>query len=150
MRSGSRPPAGAQDGDPAAKAPPKSARRRSREFAVQGLYQWLVSREDPGAIEAHLAGSPAFQKADREHFQALLHGVVRGVETLHAAIAPNIDRKLEELSPVEHATLLVPNPSVVLTDTNTSMVCSTSWQPACVQPKWAPVASVSRLRRFSP
>lgn len=107
MRSGSRPAAGAQDDDPAAKAPPKSARRRSREFAVQGLYQWLVSREDAGAIEAHLAGSPAFQKADREHFQALLHGVVRGVESLHAAIAPNIDRKLEELSPVEHATLLV-------------------------------------------
>jgi N utilization substance protein B len=86
---------------------PKSARRRSREFAVQGLYQWLVSREDSGAIEAHIAEASGFEKADAAHFKDLLHGVIRDVEALHAAISPHIDRRLEELSPVEHATLLV-------------------------------------------
>ena len=106
MSEPSKQPGGAGPGD-APKAPPKSARRRSREFAVQGLYQWLVSREDAGAIQAHLAGSPAFGKADLEHFKALLYGVVAGVDALHELIAPHIDRKLEELSPVEHATLLV-------------------------------------------
>lgn len=102
-----RPEGGPAADGKAQKAPPKSARRRSRELAVQGLYQWLVSHEDSGAIEAHLAGAPGFDRADREHFGALLHGVVREIEPLHKAISPHIDRRLEELSPVEHATLLV-------------------------------------------
>jgi transcription antitermination protein NusB len=90
------------------KTPPKSARRRSREFAMQGLYQWLLSRDDPGAIEAHLVEtSPNFDKSDREHFRELLHGVIRDIDALHALITPFLDRRVDELSPVEHATLLV-------------------------------------------
>jgi N utilization substance protein B len=90
------------------KTPPKSARRRSREFAMQGLYQWLLSRDDPGAIEAHLVEtSPNFDKSDREHFRELLHGTIRDIDALHALIAPLLDRRVDELSPVEHATLLV-------------------------------------------
>jgi len=85
----------------------RSARRRSRELALQGLYQWLLSREDVGVIEAHLLESPGFEKADRQHFEALLHGVVGAADELHAAISPNLDRRVDELSPVEHAALLV-------------------------------------------
>jgi N utilization substance protein B len=88
--------------------PPKSARRRSRELAMQGLYQWLLSREDAGAIEAHLSStSPSFEKADLEHFKALLHGAIREIDVLHGAIEPHLDRRIAELSPVEHATLLI-------------------------------------------
>ncbi|MBP8310306.1 MAG: transcription antitermination factor NusB [Burkholderiaceae bacterium] len=91
----------------AGRSPQRSARRRSRELAVQGLYQWLVSRDDAGLIEAHLAQAPDFGKADREHFNALLHGVIRDLDALHEAITPHLDRTVAELSPVEHATLLV-------------------------------------------
>jgi transcription antitermination protein NusB len=103
-------PIKSQEPDAAAIRPrgkPKSARRRSREYAVQGLYQWLVASEDSGAIEAHIAETPGFERADRGHFQLLLHGAIRDIDELHAAITPFIDRRLEELSPVEHATLLV-------------------------------------------
>jgi N utilization substance protein B len=87
---------------------PKSARRRSRELAMQGLYQWLLSREDAGAIEAHLAAtSPSFEKADHAHFGELLHGAIREIDALHAQLAPHLDRRVDDLSPVEHATLLV-------------------------------------------
>jgi transcription antitermination protein NusB len=89
------------------KTPPKSARRRSRELAVQGLYQWLLSHEDSGAIEAHIAAAPGFEKADRNHFVELLHGSIRHVDALHEQLAPYLDRRIDELSPVEHATLLV-------------------------------------------
>jgi N utilization substance protein B len=92
---------------PATRAPPRSARRRSREFALQGLYEWLVSRDDVALIEANLALAPEFGKADREHFSALLRGVIRDLDMLHEAIAPHLDRTVAELSPVEHATLLV-------------------------------------------
>jgi len=75
---------------------------------MQGLYQWLLSREDAGVIEAHLeATSPQFDKADREHFGELLHGAIRHVQLLHEQLAPHLDRRIDELSPVEHATLLV-------------------------------------------
>jgi len=104
-------PKPAQATDPAGAKPragaTRSARRRSRELALQGLYQWLVSREDAGAIEAHLIESPGYEKADRQHFETLLHGVVGAIDELHAAITPNLDRRVDELSPVEHAALLL-------------------------------------------
>jgi N utilization substance protein B len=88
--------------------PPKSARRRSRELAVQGLYQWLLSDADPGVIQADITEAAiGFDKADGAHFQALLHGSIRDLDDLHGVIQPFLDRRLEELSPVEHATLLV-------------------------------------------
>ncbi len=96
---------------PAKKGPPKSARRRSREFALQGLYQWLLSRdvgnENAGAIDAHIRETPGFEKADAEHYRALLHGSIREVVPLRAAITPYLDRPIVELSPVEHAVLLI-------------------------------------------
>jgi N utilization substance protein B len=77
-------------------------------MAMQGLYQWLLSHEDAGAIEAHLAAtSPNFDKADLAHFGELLHGSIREIDALHAQIEPHLDRKVAELSPVEHATLLI-------------------------------------------
>lgn len=88
--------------------PAKSARRRSRELALQGLYEWLLNGSEAGAIEAHLQfDNPGFAKADREHFQALLHGVMGSSARLHEAITPALDRPVAELSPVEHAVLLV-------------------------------------------
>lgn len=87
--------------------PARSARRRSREFALQGLYQWLMSREDSGAIQAHLTGTPGFSKADSNHFEALLHGTIAAADELDGLIAPNLDRKVGELSPVEHGVLMI-------------------------------------------
>ncbi len=87
--------------------PPKSARRRARELALQGLYQWLLSREDSGAIHAHLTDTPGYAKADQEHLDALLHGAIRAVDELETCIGPALDRPLNELSPVERAVLML-------------------------------------------
>ena len=85
----------------------KSARRRSRELATQGLYQWLLSGSPGGGIDAQLRGAQGFDKADHEHLNAILHGVIRDSEALSAAISPCLDRPIEQLSPVERAVLLV-------------------------------------------
>jgi N utilization substance protein B len=85
----------------------RSPRHRAREFALQGLYQWLLNNEDSGAIEAHIREAHGFDKADREHFDALLHGSINQSLQLRDDIAPLIDRKISELSPVEHAALLI-------------------------------------------
>jgi transcription antitermination protein NusB len=86
---------------------PKSARRRSREFAMQGVYQWLIGKADVGLIQSHVMESPTFEKADREHFDSLLGSAIRNADELRVEIGTCIDRPINELSPVEHATLLV-------------------------------------------
>ncbi|MEO8407279.1 MAG: transcription antitermination factor NusB [Oxalobacteraceae bacterium] len=85
----------------------RSPRHRAREFALQGLYQWLLNNEDVGAIEANIREAHGFNKADKDHFDALLYGVINSAASLRAALAPLIDRTIKELSPVEHAILLI-------------------------------------------
>lgn len=85
----------------------RTPRHRAREFALQGLYQWLLNNEDAGAIEAHIREAHGFDKADAEHFDVLLYGSIQQVAELREALAPLIDRAITELSPVEHAALLI-------------------------------------------
>ena len=93
---------------PAAKrASTKPPRRRAREFALQGLYQWLLSRAEGAEIEAHLSECDGFDKIDRPHFDALLYGCIREAEALDALLARHVDRRIGLLSPVEHAALLI-------------------------------------------
>ena len=84
-----------------------STRRRSRELALQGLYQWLLSGADGAEIEAHLAEHDGFDKFDRMHFDALLHGGIAEAAALDAALAKHVDRRTKDLSPVEHAVLMI-------------------------------------------
>ncbi|MEK8046505.1 transcription antitermination factor NusB [Ideonella margarita] len=86
---------------------PKSARRRSREIALQGLYQWLVSGEDAGVIDAHMREQEGFDKVDRAHYDALLHGCITEAADLDVVLGRHVDRRTSELSPVEHAVLLI-------------------------------------------
>jgi N utilization substance protein B len=89
------------------KAPPKSARRRAREFVLQGLYQWRVGGADEAAIEAHLPEMEGFAKADREFFVGTLRGVIAQNEKLVEQISTHIDRPFTELSPVEACILML-------------------------------------------
>jgi len=85
----------------------RSARRRAREFALQGIYQWLVSGNGIALIEEHVAQADDFDKADRALFSDRLRGAIGNAETHDAEIARHIDRRVNELSPVEHAVLLL-------------------------------------------
>ena len=85
----------------------RTPRHRAREFALQGIYQWLLSGEDSGVIDAHIRQAHGFDKADAAHFNALLHGVIRDVPRLREKISPLIDRPLNQLSPIEHGALLI-------------------------------------------
>ncbi len=86
---------------------PKSSRRRSREFAVQGLYEWLLSGGEPGVIDAHVREQEGFDKCDAAHFDALLHGCIAEASDIDAALTRHVDRKTTELSPVEHGVLMI-------------------------------------------
>ena len=85
----------------------KSARRRSREFAVQGLYQWQLNAVDPTLIADDLKRTKGFEQADEKHFRELLYGAIEHAEALHLRLQPFLDRPIKELSPVEHGILLL-------------------------------------------
>jgi N utilization substance protein B len=86
---------------------PKSARRRAREFALQGLYQWLVSGEAAAVVGAHIRELGDFAKCDATLFDTLLNGCIEQAASLDAVLARHVDRRTSLLSPVEHAVLLI-------------------------------------------
>ena len=87
----------------ARKASAKSTRTRAREFALQALYQHLVGRNEPGAIDLFTRDLAGFHKADAAHYDALLHGCIADAAALDTLILPLLDRKMAEISPIEHA-----------------------------------------------
>ena len=95
-------------GKPAGRASrPKSSRRRSREFALQGLYEWLVSGAEAGVIDAHMHEQEGFDKCDAAHFDALLGGCIAEAAAIDAVLARHVDRKTSQLSPIEHGVLMI-------------------------------------------
>lgn len=74
---------------------------------MQGLYQWLLSHADAGTVDAHIRELEDFDKCDSAHFDALLHGCIAEAAALDAVLARHTDRPTAQLSPVEHAVLLV-------------------------------------------
>lgn len=87
-------------------------RRRAREYALQGIYQSLVMRRagslpDVQVIALQLAEDPAFTRCNLDLFEGIFRGVLLRVDALESLITPALDRPINELSPVEHAALLI-------------------------------------------
>ena len=89
------------------KAADKSARTRAREFALQALYQHQVGRNPADSIDAFTRDLVGFHKADSAHYDALFHGCIESETALDGHILPLLDRKMAEISPVEHAILWI-------------------------------------------
>jgi N utilization substance protein B len=104
---GARTPPRTRRGEGRRRAGAVSARRKSREFALQGLYEWLVGGADAGVVDAHVREHEGFAECDAAHFDMLLHGCIRERGALDAMLAAHLDRKTEQLSPIEHAVLLI-------------------------------------------
>src|SRR5256714_15477911 len=84
-----------------------SPRRRAREFALQGFYQWLLSGNDPALIRTQLAEVSGFAKCDTRFFDGLWRGITGEFDTLVAAFAPFLDRAASGLSPVDESILTI-------------------------------------------
>jgi len=85
----------------------RSSRRRSREFALQALYQWQLSGDTADTLEKQLREAKGFDKLDEKYFLALLRGAISGARELEEELRPFLDRPLKELSPIEHGILLL-------------------------------------------
>ena len=85
----------------------RGSRQISRELVLRALYERLAAGTDlPGLIgfaeEAH-----EYAEANTGFLRELLEGVMKQMPALDAALEPHLDRPVRELSPVEHAALLI-------------------------------------------
>jgi len=92
---------------PKADAASRSARRRARELALQGLYGWLLCGGEGAVIAGRMKDSPGYGQADEAYFLELIQGTIGSAEALRAQFSVAIDRQLADLSPVEHSILLI-------------------------------------------
>jgi N utilization substance protein B len=82
-------------------------RHRAREFAVQGIYQWLSNHQSVTLLAQQMRDQEGYDDVDEEWCLTLMKGVIGSVDSLDARIAVFVDRPMQALSPVEHAVLLL-------------------------------------------
>lgn len=85
------------------------ARRRSRarRLAMQALYQWQLTQQDIGRINAQFLAEQDFGQADVAYFQELLQQTPLRLDVIDAALSPYLDRPLAQIDPVERSILMI-------------------------------------------
>jgi transcription antitermination protein NusB len=82
-------------------------RVRARRCAVQALYQWQMSGQDPNQILSEFVAERELIKVDIEYFRTLIREIPEHLEILEQPLVDVLDRPISELNPVEHAVLLI-------------------------------------------
>ena len=97
-----------------------TAVRKARRFAMQGLYEWLVTdrRFDkdgklgwkdnaPHDIAARTRATNAMHTVHIGYYHEMMRDIPEQVEALDALISQHLDRDIDKLDTVEHAILLI-------------------------------------------
>jgi len=79
----------------------------ARKLAMQALYQWQLTDHEANDLSKQFLESEEFGAADRDYFNELLRGCIKGKQDIAASISSYIDRPLEQLDPVEKAILMM-------------------------------------------
>ena len=82
-------------------------RSRARRRALQAIYAMQMSGTEPREIVAQFAHEQAKEVADLAYFEDLVYGVGTRYRELDAALAPFLDRGIDEVDPIERAMLRI-------------------------------------------
>jgi transcription antitermination protein NusB len=80
-----------------------SERRKARRLAVQAIYSWQLSGNNIADVEHEFLTEQDIDGVDVAYFRELLAGVATKKAALDELILPNLDRPMDEVSPVEKA-----------------------------------------------
>ncbi len=80
-------------------------RHKARHFAMQAVYQWQMTGQTPGQIEAQFLEDQPVQGADLDYMHDLISGIVENVEHLDEVFEPFLSRPLKDLDQVDKAIL---------------------------------------------
>jgi N utilization substance protein B len=81
------------------------ARSRARRRALQAVYAWQMSGSTVRSVIEQFRHEQDMQVADLEYFEDLVRGVDAHRAELDAGLAPFLDRDIEQVDPIERATL---------------------------------------------
>jgi transcription antitermination protein NusB len=80
-------------------------RSRARRRALQAVYAWQISGGFAKQVIAQFAHEQAHEVADLGYFENLVEGVLAHRKELDEALAPHLDRTVEEVDAIERAVL---------------------------------------------
>ncbi|PID66170.1 MAG: transcription antitermination factor NusB [Gammaproteobacteria bacterium] len=83
------------------------ARARARRFAMQAVYQHLLTGDDYADIARQVAQREAHKDYDTFFFNEIIEGIAEFGDNFDVQLTPLINRPLVQLDIVEHAILLV-------------------------------------------
>lgn len=84
-----------------------AAKSRARRFVLQGLYQMQLARCSATDVERQYREDYDLKRVDTDYFHDLLIGIARHRDELDEAITTKLDRRFDELDPVETAILRI-------------------------------------------
>ncbi len=82
-------------------------RSKSRQFAVQALYSWLLTGQSITDVDVHFVSEHDMEDADVSYFQEILHYVAGQKMALVDHMEGFLSRSFSDVDPVEQAILLV-------------------------------------------
>lgn len=83
------------------------ARSRSRELAVQALYQAQITGHDKHELLRQFRERQEYARVDQRFFNELMNGICDTGKTIQSKLAEYADRPIEQLDPVELAVLMI-------------------------------------------
>lgn len=86
---------------------PITLRKKARTLAIQGLYQWQMADDTPTNIQAQILAHNDTSRFDVEYFNEVFLGTVAEKAELDKIVANHASRAVDEISPIEHAILLL-------------------------------------------
>jgi len=82
-------------------------RSKARQFAIQALYQWILTGHDVAEIDKQFIAEHDMDKTDVHYFQEVLHQVVDHKLSLADLMRDYLSRSFDSVDPVEQAILLL-------------------------------------------
>lgn len=83
------------------------SRHLARQAAVQALYQWDLTEQEPEDILKHFIQDHDLNEADQSYFHTLVYEVPLYRQEINGRLTPHIDRNLNDVDPVERAILRI-------------------------------------------
>lgn len=82
-------------------------RKKARSFALQALYQWQVGQQSITDIEHQFLCEQKMGRTDINYFRELVKEIPTQVSRIDEEFSAFISRELNEISPIELATLRI-------------------------------------------
>lgn len=83
----------------------RSGRHLARRCAVQALYQWQVTGQDPEKIVESFIVNENLSGKHRDYFLTLINIIPNCIEQIDGLILPHLDREADKVDLIEQAIL---------------------------------------------